>query len=438
MEVCYDIANEGFSINSLKNLIKNAISKAINIFKMIIRTIKSVINKLLNKTFKVNVFAVDYIIYDQVMSLIRKVEDIDTSYIDKIKTVIDVLKDNTSDIMAINNDIITKIKDLNEIKKYVSNIKPNINSKKVVIRQKYYDYMANRFEIMKDNCSDEIVLNNTLYNLLLKAIQPLYSVNKDVAMTINNKMNLILNIILKNSYINSLKASLLIELAAIIQKNKVAVTNGKVEKGIDKNMIVEDNIFDTSDAIDVEFREVNRSNNSFISLNSFIDFCDEYQIANESLRKAKKEYKISINDINKSINDIYKMPDSTIEQKKAKIEVINHERDNINDLIIRMKSEKPDVIDNVLSTLSKICSGALTAGAVISSLKSFTETLHGNYESINYISRILYLVGYSPINDLIKSGEINNRKSAVRLLIKNLSNREKELLELEKSLSYMI
>ena len=26
MEVCYDIANEGFSINSLKNLIKNAIS----------------------------------------------------------------------------------------------------------------------------------------------------------------------------------------------------------------------------------------------------------------------------------------------------------------------------------------------------------------------------------------------------------------------------
>ena len=67
--------------------------------------------------------------------------------------------------------------------------------------------------------------------------------------------------------------------------------------------------------------------------------------------------------------DISTMPDRTKEQINAKLKAIRNQRDDIKDLISRIKSEKADVVDRMISVAANI----LNAGLKVTSLFFGTE-----------------------------------------------------------------
>lgn len=406
VEPFYEIAEESFSLSKIKETVKNTVQNLIVKLRNFIQFITSKINKLLEKFFKVKTLTINQDLYNEVMGMIHSILNLDFSLWQNIKFDIAFIKKDYESIEKLYMDLLKKLKILDDIGNQVINMKEVYTSKTVVVKTSSLNNMRDRFNKMKQLALQQVTSFSILQNVVDKIMSDKETDNK-IIQKLQENISLIMKLQSKTATIDMFKANLLLKLVYKLFSNDVTVQQPKV--GIEMKP----------------------------SLNSFIDFCDEYQIAEESLRGIKKLS--NIKDIRERELEITKMPSKTKEEIKAKIEAYEDLTDECRDALAKLKDLKPDALDHLISTLSYVGSGAVAVGAGVQNAKISHNPYGVGYNAIAKLIGIGLGAGF--IKAIISKGTVRSKKellsSIKQEITKNISNYTKSIANLEQKMNYM-
>ena len=427
MELSYDIATEGFDTASLKERIQKVFETAKRFLTNALNAIKSLVAKLMSKVFKKSTFEVNREYYNRIMKLMHEVEAIRVSSIDEMKLYINAGKFDYDKMYKIYQKLEDEITDLKDIGDQLSVIKPSSYGPTVTLVESNITKMRNNFAEMQSRYAEDIAKTAVVNKMIIAVVDKFCNGNVEIkdGHTMTEMIDLINLITLKTAKFNMSRATILISLVNMLLRNRVSE-----EERVN-------NVY-----VDGKFREVknNDTNSTAIysiqeSLTNFINFCDEYQITEESLVNANKIYKSRINGIVDNEFDILNYPDSTPAEIEAKLKAISNQREDIKALIKDIRSEKVGVIDRLISGASIILRCSLSIVNIIVGKELGADISHKDITFVRLWKRLGILLGTKCANELLKNATVSKRTEFIQSLIRNLTKRNRELLKMETELN---
>ena len=436
MELCYDIATEGFNIANIKEKVKTAFGKIKRIFQKIIDVIKNVINKLLSKINRSKKYKINRDYYNNIMHIIHKVESFDVSYTKKIKAYVGAATFDCNKVDSIYADIISKMQELKDLEVNASKVKPSMSGPIAEISENHFNEMKEKFQNMYYMYMNDIQNINAIYNTAMSLLSKSNSLNDKVKdeYTISQLIESILTVSTRNARLNLMKANLLISLTNMISTHFI-------NEGDEYNTDYENAHYKNVKNNTPNSKSSNNSDKGGYSLmtvesvNMLIDFCDNYQITNESLISAKRTVKKEMKYIKNNDVDISTMPDRTKEQINDKLKAIRNQRDDIKDLISRIKSEKADVVDRMISVAAHVVNAGLKITSLFFSTDLSAKIVRYNDSIYNVWKDLGIILGTNLAASLVKQATIKNKKEFIDSTIYELRKRDRLLIKMETTLN---
>lgn len=316
MEVCYDIVTEGANFDSFKERLNRVFETAKRALKNALNAIRSIINKFLNKKFGTSVIEINRSYYNNMMNIINKIKSLDITPIAKLKIYISGATFNYDKLNQIYTDLANKLEDLKDLETNSKKIIPSNIGPTVVIKESHFTNMRNMFNAMQTQYAAEIQGNTAIHDYVMSLFNSGKIKDSNFGdHSLTEVVDMISTIVIRTSRINLMKATLLISLVDTLTRNRIKndeyssdYTNGKY-KNI-KPSKSNNTPKHTVPAVPIAAVKYSTAKES---LESFINYCDNMIIVEESISKAKKIYKSGRKELDKNYEYVMDLPDSTEE-----------------------------------------------------------------------------------------------------------------------------
>lgn len=161
----YDIANESETIDKIKSVASNIITK----IKNFVQIIKNWINSKFMKFLNMNTVSIDQTYYNNMMSVIKRVKNIDLHNIETVLMNVNTLINNEENIKKYGNVINDKLRDLEYIANNALTLKPSKENRQLTLSASILKSMKAMFqetnEKAKENPTEKKALESFIYTV---------------------------------------------------------------------------------------------------------------------------------------------------------------------------------------------------------------------------------------------------------------------------------
>lgn len=425
------ITTESFSIQNIRVKLSAWIIKIRETIQLLITKINDFVKNAILNLKNRNLY-IEKHYFDEVISLINKIDKVDFSFKEKLDNFQSLLNKEPDVLDKSYNKLADTIVELQVLESNISKIIPNKDGKIIKVPTIYISNLKNRFELMEKSCLQDQAIANKVYQQMISTVNKIKN-NESVEDNLLTIINKAMTIITKKNACNVMRAKLMQQLVNLI------LTNGTYKP------FENEEPFDKSFDHDYDMRSNNRllistSYESYTNTNEkelpniydldniegFIDFYNDMSIVDESFRNMNKtigHYDETIKDD----NSIFQMKEKSIEDINIKLEAAKKQKNKYLSLLNKFSKMTPDSFDKFISILMHILSvGTSIVGKNYSGkfISGITKGMHSVPKTIKFL---LLNVGFSELNVILKSYTIKNRNQTKQKMMRELQQHCKSL-----------